>query len=84
MHKFRIWDSEALASSLKIAIQMRAKINEIAIENKVPINSVPQSLVPTSILYDLIVCYEAMYNKLLDNDLVKTGNLRTPTKNNLH
>ena len=46
-------------------------------------DGVPQSLVPTPLLYDLTVCYEAMYNKLLDYDLIKTGNFKTD-KNNLH
>jgi len=84
MRKFRIWDSAKLAKNLKIAIQIRAKIQEIAIESKVPINEVPQSLVPTSTLYDLTVCYEALYNKLLDLDLVETGDFKQPNKNNLH
>lgn len=84
MHKFRIWDSAELATNLKTAIQIRAKIQEIALETKVPIPQVPQSLVPTSVLYDLTVCYEALYNKLLELDLLETGNFKQPNKNNLH
>lgn len=84
MRKFRIWDSQELFKNLKTAIQIRAKIQELAIETKSPIYNMPQSLVPTSMLYDLTVCYEAMYNKLLDLDLVETGNLKTQSKNNLH
>jgi len=84
MRKFRIWDSEELSKTLKTAIQIRAKIQEIAIESKTPIPNIPQSLVPTSMLYDLTVCYEAMYNKLLDLDLIETGNFKSPNKNNLH
>lgn len=83
MHKFRVWDSEALNKNLKTAIQIKAKIHEIALQNGLDIVNVPQSLVPTSTLYDLIVCYEAMYNKLLDYDLIKTGNHKT-NKTNLH
>ena len=83
MRKFRIWDSAELAKNLKTAIQIRTKIQEIAIESKTTIVNVPQSLVPTSILYDLTVCYEALYNKLLDLDLLETGNFKTD-KNNLH
>lgn len=83
MRKFRIWDSAELASNLKTAIQIRAKIQEIAVESGVSIDKVPQSLVPTSTLYNLTVCYEALYNKLLELDLVETGNLKTD-KNNLH
>lgn len=84
MRKFRIWDSEELSKNLKTAIQIRSKIQEIALETGVPIPNIPQSLVPTSMLYDLTVCYEAMYNKLLNLDLVETGNLKTPHINNLH
>lgn len=84
MRKFRIWDSAELSKNLKTVIQIRAKIQEIAIESRTTIPNIPQSLVPTSVLYDLTVCYEAMYNKLLDLDLLETGNLKTPNKNNLH
>lgn len=83
MRKFRVWDSAELAVVLKTAIQIRAKIQEIAVETGVPIHKVPQSLMPTSTLYDLTVCYEALYNKLLDLDLLETGNFKTD-KNNLH
>ena len=84
MRKFRIWDSQELSKNLKTAIQIRGKIQDIALETGVPITAIPQSLVPTSTLYDLTVCYEAMYNKLLNLDLVETGNLKQPHKNNLH
>lgn len=83
MRKFRIWDSAELAKNLKTAIQIRAKIQEIAIESKTTIANVPQSLIPTSVLYDLTVCYEALYNKLLELDLLESGNFKTD-KNNLH
>ena len=83
MHKFRLWDSDELYKNLKTATQIKTKIQEIAVETKTSIHDIPQSLVPTSILYDLIVCYEAMYNKLLDSDLIRIGNSKT-NKNNLH
>ena len=83
MHKFRVWDSDELYKNLKTAIQIKKKIQEIAIDNNLEMDGVPQSLVPTPLLYDLTVCYEAMYNKLLDYDLIKTGNFKTD-KNNLH
>jgi hypothetical protein len=36
-------------------------------------NELPMSMLPTHILYELTACFEAMYDKLLDEDLIVSG-----------
>ena len=77
MSKFRSWDSQILADAVKISVQIRAKIEEMCIASRTPPQDLPNSLIPTDNLYSLICAYEAAYNALIENDLVKSGNLKT-------
>jgi hypothetical protein len=82
MSKFKTWDSEVLADAVKISLQIRSKIEEMCIRTRTPPDDLPNSLIPTSNLYNLVCAYEAAYNALIENDLVKTGNLKT--NKNIH
>ena len=77
MSKFKTWDSEVLADAVKISLQIRAKIEEMCITTRTPPDSLPNSLIPTSNLYNLVCAYEAAYNALIENDLLKSGNVKT-------
>jgi hypothetical protein len=77
MSKFRAWDSEVLLDAVKISLQIRSKIEEMCIATRTNPDDLPSSLIPTSNLYKLVCAYEASYNALIENDLVKSGNLKT-------
>jgi len=77
MSKFRSWDSEVLLDAVKISLQIRSKIEEMCITTRTNPDDLPNSLIPTSNLYKLVCAYEASYNALIENDLVKSGNLKT-------
>jgi hypothetical protein len=77
MSKFKAWDSEVLADAVKISLQIRSKIEDMCITTRTPPNGLPNSLIPTDNLYSLVCAYEAAYNALLENDLIKSGNLKT-------
>jgi hypothetical protein len=76
MSKFKAWDSEVLSDAVNISLQIRSKIEEMCIATRTPPNELPNSLIPTDNLYSLVCAYEAAYNALLENDLVKSGNLK--------
>ena len=77
MSKFNTWDSELLSDGVKISIQIRSKIEELCIKTLTTPDSLPNSLIPTDNLYSLVCAYEAAYNALMDNDLLKSGNPKT-------
>lgn len=77
MSKFNTWDSTVLADAVKISLQIRAKIEEMCITTRTAPDDLPNSLIPTSNLYNLVCAYEAAYNALLDKDLVQSGNQKT-------
>lgn len=78
--QFRTWDSAALAEAAKLGLQLKQKIEEISIANGSHPSELPDSLIPTDKLYLLAMAYNAAYDKLIEYDLVKTGNIKQ-TKN---
>jgi hypothetical protein len=82
MSKFRIWDSIHIHETVTQGIQLRTKLEQLCVENDKTLEELPDSLVPSSLLYMLVASNEAMYHKLLDRDLIETLN---PKQNpNLH
>lgn len=80
--QFRIWDSIQLHETVKNCMQFRFKLEQLCIENEKQLHQLPHSLVPSDLLYMIVASNEAMYNKLLEQDLLKTLN---PINNiNLH
>lgn len=82
MSKFRIWDSEILLEAVKVSLQIRTKIEEMCMKTHSMPDSLPNSLIPTENLYTIVCAYEAAYNALIENDLVKSGNPKT--QKNIH
>jgi hypothetical protein len=80
---FRIWDAITLQEAAKIAIQLTAIIDETCRQNKTIPALLPPSLVPTEKLYVLAASFDAAYDKLVEYELTKTGNLRSD-KDNIH
>lgn len=78
--QFRTWDSAALAEAAKLGLQLNKKIEEICVETGTSPADLPASLIPTDKLYLLAMAYNAAYDKLIEYDLVKTGNIKQ-TKN---
>lgn len=82
---FKVWDSIALADTEKICLQIMHKLDNLSQTNKIEVEDLPASLVPSGYLLDIVSCYDAMYNMLLERDLVLTGNLRSSNKqSNIH
>ena len=82
MSKFRIWDSIQIHETVKYGIELRTKLEQLCFENNKSLDELPESLIPSSLLYMLVASNEAMYNKLLERDLIETLN---PKQNpNIH
>jgi hypothetical protein len=73
MKKLNIWDSSFLAANYNIASQAVAKITKVC-EGGVDVNTLPPSMFPTESLYNICAGFTAMYETLLDQQLLKAGN----------
>lgn len=77
MSKFKRWDQKTIFNTLQKVIQIKAKIEEHAEENQAGPASMPSSVIPTDVLYDITSCFAAMYDKLLDRELLEAGYPKT-------
>lgn len=75
--QFRTWDSVALADAAGLGLQIKEKIETICVTNETIPENLPDSLIPTDKLYILAVAYLAAYDKLIEYELVKTGNIKS-------
>ena len=70
--KFRVWDNKLLFQTYQQAIQVRSKIEDHCVDG-VALESLPISAIPTHHLYNLVSCFEAVYDKLLEEELLTAG-----------
>ncbi len=80
--RLRVWEHKVLEDTFNTASQFEKHINELLTKTKTPISAIPPSLVPTATLLNLVACYTAMYNLLLVEDLIKSGNVKS--SKNIH
>jgi hypothetical protein len=77
--KFRFWDNKTLFQNLERTLQFKEKIEELALEQEKNVTELPDSVVPTYVLYELVLCYEAMYDKLIEEELLTHGYPKSTT-----
>lgn len=79
--KIKPWNSKTLHDALVLSSQIQQKIEDICDEHGVEsIDQLPDSLIPTDKLYLLALCFSAVYETLLNHELVKTGNPKPTNK----
>lgn len=73
---FKTSDSLAIKDILERVMQMRVQIIEIFqnLDSARQVSDLPDSLVPTDMLLQILVTYEAMYDQLVTDKLIKSGN----------
>lgn len=76
--KFRHWDNKLIFQSLQKALLIKARIEKTCYENQVNPEQLPMSMMPSDVLYDMVACYEAMYDKLLEEELIVSGFPKSP------
>lgn len=70
--KFRVWDNNLLYTTMHKVAQVVDAVNQKCTDQLTP-EQLPQSIVPTDVLYDICACYLAMYNKLETEELLQSG-----------
>lgn len=71
--KFRFWDNHFLFQTLQQTTQVKEKVEAKCQAEQISPEELPMSLVPTHILYNIVCCYEALYEKLLKEELLVAG-----------
>ena len=74
-HQYRVRDSNFLADTLQKVTQITSKIEELCTEDSNP-KDLPHSLVPTEVLYSILIAYESMHSALVNRELVIEGQHR--------
>lgn len=76
--KLRVWDNKVLSDVYVLLGQMQSAIEQITKNTAVQsLADLPNSMIPTQTLYEISLCYELMYSKLLEHDLLDTGNIKS-------
>lgn len=70
--RFRVWDNRLLYETLKKVTQITYTVDAKCGDSITP-KDLPVSLVPTDILYDICVCFDTLYQKLLTEELIMLG-----------
>jgi hypothetical protein len=80
MSKVRIWEDSHINSAIKHAIQIKEHIEHLAQQQQ----PLPQSLVPSDLLYNMVTSFYILYQDALERDLIETGTNPATLKNNIH
>jgi len=75
--KLRIWDQVTVMQAVEHCTQFVTLIEAQATDSDVDITELPRSMVPTETIYDVASCLIAMYEKLLEEDLINSGYPKT-------
>lgn len=69
------WNSKTLNEAATLCTQIQERIESVCSESDVDdLDLLPDSLVPTSKLYLIALCFTSVYEILLNDQLIKTGN----------
>ncbi len=76
--KFRIWDNTSIYQSYEQAAQIMFNIEQVCGDAQNP-EDLPKSVIPSEVLYDIAAHYVAMYEKLLEEELITCGYPKSTT-----
>ena len=74
-NKLRAYDSKTLARYYETCSQIRSKVEAI-LKDGHPLNSLPPSVISTEELFNIVLCYEVMFDSLREEHLIKDGHLK--------
>lgn len=74
--KFRIWDDKVIAEYYETALAIRDNVLKQCAQHQVNPEDLPQSVIPTEILYDLATVFEVVVDKLYAHELITGGYIK--------
>lgn len=83
MTKLKTWESKALTQTLTTVTQIQKHMETCLVGAELDNAALlPPSLIPTHQLYEIALCYTALYELLQEEHLIKSGNIKSTS--NLH
>lgn len=83
MKSFKTYEQKAFADTLAIAEQFKHKIEEILNDynsknpnSQIGLDSLPPSVINTAYLYQLVYCYNLLFEESLTNSLIKDAHIK--------
>lgn len=75
--KFRAYDTKVIVDTFSQTAQIEQTItNMLESGENVSLSDLPISTLPTSTLYAIVVCYNAMFNMLEEAQLIQDGHVK--------
>lgn len=71
--KFNSVDNKTLARTYEKVVQLATCIEDKCAIEQMPPHELPHSVLPTNVLFDIATCFESMYHKLLEYELLVAG-----------
>jgi len=84
IRKFKVWDSAILNDVLEKSVQIVYNIDTLTTTEEKDIMDYPPTTIPVHLLYNLCTCYNAMYDKLLEEGLVTSASKHKFTQEKFH
>jgi len=74
---FKLWDSAVYGGVMVHAAEIKHKIEEASQQAQLPIGELKHTSIDSELLYIVVDGYLDLYRKLLNESLLKTGNIKT-------
>lgn len=79
---FRTWEQENLTLAMINCSEVKSRLEEISANENVSLDDMKPTVLPSKLLYLIVNCYTEAYKRLMNESLIKTGNVRSNP--NLH
>jgi len=78
---FRVWHSKQLSDAYVIATQIQQQIEMLFLNTDAgSLRDLPHSMIPSESLYEIVHGYHLLFDAVLENDLLTTGNKKSEHK----
>ena len=71
--RFRLRDNNTLTDTYAKVMQIRHKLEEQMIDKECEPHNLPPCVIPSEIVYQLAISFEAAYDKMMEDELIKGG-----------
>lgn len=79
MSKPKLWEDNYLGTAVSLTTQITTNLQLACEKNNLQLSDLPDSIINSELLYHIAVCYNTLYELLLEQDLKKFGSNKLDT-----